>query len=330
VRIVFFGTPEFAVPSLEGLLASPHTVVGVVTQPDRPRGRGQRVTDSPVKAVARARGLDILQPARLREPEIMDAISAWTPDLGVVAAYGKLIPGEMLTLPALGMINVHASLLPKYRGAAPVHRAVIDGETVTGVTIMRMVPALDAGAMLAKVTRAIGPDETSDVVERDLAQLGVGALLSVVEQLALGVAHEEAQDESQSTYAARLTKEEGLIDWTLPARAIHNRVRGLYPWPHAYTYVDGKRLIVLRSRVEETAMPSKPGSDPRSDPGFVVDASRDRVLVAAGQGTFLALLELQLEGRRAMTVRDFLAGRSLTSGTRLGSGMGTEIGSDPK
>jgi methionyl-tRNA formyltransferase len=239
VRIVFFGTPDFAVPSLEGLIASEHTVVGVVTQPDRPRGRGQRVTDSPVKAAALAHGLPVLQPTRLRDPETLAALSAWLPDLGVVAAYGKLIPGEMLQLPRHGMINVHASLLPKYRGAAPVHRAVINGDTETGVTIMRMVVALDAGAMMARVTRAIDPDETSDVVERDLAHLGVAALLTVVEQLERGTVREEPQDDAQSTYAPRLTKDEGLIDWTLPATAIHNRVRGLYPWPHAYTHIKG-------------------------------------------------------------------------------------------
>jgi methionyl-tRNA formyltransferase len=325
VRIVFFGTPEFAVPSLEGLIASPHSVVGVVTQPDRPRGRGQRVTDSPIKAVARARGLDILQPVRLREPEVMEALSAWAPDLGVVAAYGKLIPAEMLDLPALGMINVHASLLPKYRGAAPVHRAVINGETETGVTIMRMVVALDAGAMFAKVTRPIQPDETSDVVERDLARLGVPPLLSVIDQLAKGSAREEPQDDAQSTYAARLTKDEGLIDWMLPASAIHNRVRGLYPWPHAYTHASGKRLIVLKSLVEERATTASPGT--------VVDVSRDRVDVAAGDGSVLALLELQPEGRRAMPVRDFLAGHPIQPGTRLGSEQGqngVRTGSDPK
>jgi methionyl-tRNA formyltransferase len=340
VRIVFFGTPEFAVPSLEGLIASPHTVVGVVTQPDRRRGRGQRVTDSPVKAVASAHGLPILQPTRLRDPETMAALSALSPDLGVVAAYGKLIPDEILQLPRHGIINVHASLLPKYRGAAPVHRAVIAGDTETGVTIMRMVVALDAGPMLAKATRAIAPDETSDVVERDLARLGVAPLLSVIEQLAAGTAHEEPQDDAQSTYAPRLTKEEGLIDWTLPATAIHNRVRGLYPWPHAYTYAPassklreggtGSRLIVPRSRVEETEM----GSDPGSDPGTVVDVSRDRVLVAAGQNTRLALLELQPEGRRAMAVRDFLAGRPMAVGTRLGPGVTPGVGPgvtpDPK
>ena len=312
VRIVFFGTPDFAVPSLEGLIASPHTVVGVVTQPDRPRGRGQRLTDSPIKAVARAHGIDVLQPARLRDADFIDSLAALTPDLGVVAAYGKLIPGDTLALPRLGMINVHASLLPRYRGAAPVHRAVIDGMTETGVTIMRMVVALDAGAMLAKVARPIDPEETSDVVERDLARLGVSPLLSVIEQLGNGTAREEPQDDAQSTYAARLTKEEGLIDWTRPASAIHNRVRGLYPWPHAYTYASGKRLIVLKSRVEERSTDAAPGT--------VVDVSRDHLQIAAGGGRHLALLEIQPEGRRAMLVRDFLAGHPLMPGTRLGSG----------
>ena len=329
VRIVFFGTPEFAVPSLEGLISSAHTVVGVVTQPDRPRGRGQRVTDSPVKAAALRHGLPVLQPTRLRDAETMAALSALSPDLGVVAAYGKLIPGELLQLPRHGMINVHASLLPKYRGAAPVHRAVMNGDTSTGVTIMRMVVALDAGAMMARVTRPIGPDETSDLVERDLAQLGVAPLLQVVEQLASGTAREDPQDDAQSTYAARLTKEEGLIDWTLPASVIHNRVRGLYPWPHAHTHVGGSRVIVLKSRVQETAS----GSELGSDPGTVVEVSRDGVIVAAGQGTHLKLLELQPEGRRAMAVRDFLAGHPMSVGTRLGSESyptGVRVDSDPE
>ena len=325
MRIVFFGTPEFAVPSLEGLIGSPHTVVGVVTQPDRPRGRGQRVTDSPVKAVARAHGIEILQPARLREPGFIDSLAALAPDLGVVAAYGKLIPKDMLELPRFGMINVHASLLPKYRGAAPVHRAVIDGATETGVTIMRMVVALDAGAMLATVTRPIGPDDTSDEVERDLARLGVPPLLSVIEQLTEGTVHEEPQNEAQSTYAARLTKEDGSIDWALPAHAIHNRVRGLYPWPHAYTQASGKRVIVLKSRVEQTTTSAQPGT--------VLEVARDRIDVAAGHGSVIALVELQPEGRRAMPVRDFLAGHPLEAGTRLGSGpgpgLGAGLGADP-
>ncbi|HLG54796.1 MAG TPA: methionyl-tRNA formyltransferase [Vicinamibacterales bacterium] len=306
MRIVFFGTPEFSVPALRGLVASPHTVVGVVTQPDRPRGRGQHVTDSPVKAAALEDGLPVIQPNRLREPGVTETLAAWAPDLGVVAAYGKLIPEDMLRQPRLGMINVHTSLLPKYRGAAPVHRAVIDGMTETGVTIMRMVAALDAGAMLAKVVRRIGPDETSEEVERGLSMLAVPLLLAVVDRLAEGPVDDEPQDDSQSTYATRLTKDEGLIDWALPAVSIHNRVRGLHPWPHAYTYLNGARLIVLKSRVEEGATIEAPGT--------VIDTSGDGIHVATGHGERLALIELQPEGRRAMQARDFLAGHAIPAG----------------
>ncbi|HVQ11967.1 MAG TPA: methionyl-tRNA formyltransferase, partial [Vicinamibacterales bacterium] len=209
MRVVFFGTPQFAVPSLEHLIQSPHDVVGVVTQPDRPRGRGQKVTDAPVKMTAVQHGLPVFQPARLRDPEVNDTLTRWAPDLGVVAAYGKILPESVLDLPRLGMINVHASLLPRYRGAAPVHRAVIDGMAETGVTIMRMVPALDAGGMFAKVTRPIGADETSDVVERDLAVLGASLLIEVIDDLVAGRAVEELQDHTQSTYASKITKEEG-------------------------------------------------------------------------------------------------------------------------
>lgn len=309
LRIVFFGTPEFAVPSLRALIASRHPVVGVVTQPDRPRGRGQRVSDSPVKRTASEHGLPVLQPDRMRDPEFVAALSAWAPDLGVVAAYGKLIPDELLQIPRHGMINVHASLLPKYRGAAPVHRAVIDGEPETGITIMRVVKALDAGGMFAKATRAIGPDETSADVERDLAALGAPLLLRVVDEIASGTAHEEPQDDARSTYAARITREEGLIDWSLPADAIHNRVRGLYPWPHAYTFLEGSRVIVLKSRV---------GSGSRGEaPGTVIAVSRDEIEAAAGHGSSLALLDVQPEGRRPMRVRDFLAGHPLSAGARL-------------
>src|SRR6185503_14856651 len=194
-----------------------------------------------------------------RVPDVADAIAAWRPDLGVVAAYGKLVPETLLQIPRHGMINVHASLLPKYRGAAPVHRAVIDGERETGVTIMRVVKALDAGGMFATVTRAIGPDETSDVVERDLAELGARLLVTVVDQIAAGTAQEDPQDDAASTYAARLTKEEGLIDWTLRSIDIHNRVRGLFPWPHASTHLDGARLIVLKTHVDEASTDADAG-----------------------------------------------------------------------
>jgi methionyl-tRNA formyltransferase len=309
LRVVFFGTPHFAVPTLEALIESPHDVIGVVTQPDRPRGRGQKVTAGPVKAAAMARSLPIVQPASLREPTVEAALTAWRPDLGVVAAYGQLIPAWLLAVPRLGMINVHPSLLPKYRGAAPVHRAVIDGETETGVTIMRVAARLDAGAMLARAVRAIGPDETSEELEDALAALGATLLVEVADALAAGTAHEEPQDDSLATYAQRLTKEEGLIDWTLSARGIHNRVRGLCPWPHAYTYVDGRRIIVWKTSPR----------DARSDapPGTVIAAGADGVHVAAGDGRALALLELQPENGRPMRAADFLRGHPVQPGARF-------------
>src|SRR5437867_8634912 len=194
LRIVFFGTPEFAVPALDALLAaSPHAVVGVVTQPDRPRGRGRRVSHAPVKARALAAGLPVLQPERLKDPAFLDSHAAWRADLGVVAAYGKILTDAVLATPRLGMINVHASLLPRYRGAAPVHRAIIDGELATGVTIMRVVKALDAGPILAKTRRSIGPEETSDEVERDLARVGAALLAATTDDLAAGRVTETPQ-----------------------------------------------------------------------------------------------------------------------------------------
>ena len=313
LRIVFFGTPAFAVPTLERLLASPHPVVGVVTQPDRPRGRGHTVSDAPVKAVAVARGLPVAQPARLREPEAEARLRAWQPDLGVVAAYGKLIPDALLQVPRLGMINVHASLLPKYRGAAPVHRAVIAGETTTGVTIMRVIRELDAGGMFARVTRRIAEGETSVDVERDLAALGAELLVTVVDALSADGAHEEPQNDAEATYAPKLTKEEGLIDWTDSARAIHNQVRGLHPWPHAHTLVGGTRLIVRRTHL-------MPDAASGHSPGSVVHVSRSALHVAAGDGV-VAIDEVQPEGKRAMEVRDFLAGHPLAAGMRMGAGV---------
>ena len=309
LRIVYFGTPQFAVPTLRQLLASRHPVVGVVTQPDRPRGRGQKVTDPPVKTLALEHDLPVFQPTKLRAPETLETIRAWQPDLGVVAAYGRLIPDDLLALPRLGMINVHASLLPKYRGAAPVHRAVIDGEPETGVTIMRVVKELDAGNMLATVKRPIGPDDTSDVVERDLAELGAALLVEVVDRLAEGPVEGERQDFMIASYAPKITKDEGLIDWALPAAFIHYRVRGLYPWPHAYTFLDGTRLIVLKTRVED--------DETDAPPGTIVAVSRDALHVATGPNWRLAIEQVQPEGKRPMTTRDFLAGRPIRQGQRF-------------
>ena len=310
-RVAFFGTPEFAVPTLQKLLDSRHTVCGVVTQPDRPRGRGHHVSDSPIKALAVERDLPLLQPTRLKAPGFAAALRDWRPDIGVVAAYGKIIPDDILALPRLGMINVHASLLPKYRGAAPIHRAIIDGEAVTGVTIMRIETLLDAGAMLAKVTRPIGPDDTSDVVERDLARLGADLLLQVLEQIAAGTAQEERQDFMLATFAPRLTIEEGVLDWSLPAAYIHNRVRGLHPWPHASSHRDGARIILLKTRLETGTTDAAPGT--------IVDISADAIHVATGHGQRIAIEQLQPEGRRPMSAREFAAGKRLKPGLRFTS-----------
>jgi methionyl-tRNA formyltransferase len=310
LRIAYFGTPAFAVPTLRQLLASRHSVCGVVTQPDKPRGRGQKVTESPVKTMALGRAVPVAQPDTLRGTTARETLESWAPDLGVVAAYGRLIPEDMLRVPRFGMINVHASLLPKYRGAAPIHRAIIDGAPETGVTIMRVVRALDAGGMFANVTRRIGPDETTDIVESDLAELGATLLLEVVERIAAGTATEEPQDDALSSYAQRITREEGLVDWDLPAPAVHNRVRGLYPWPHAYTFLEGQRLILLRSSVD--------GDRTTAAPGTVVGVSRDGVRVAAGLGSVLTVTELQAEGKRPMSAREYLAGRPVAVGARLG------------
>jgi methionyl-tRNA formyltransferase len=310
LRIAFFGTPAFAVPTLARLVGSVHPIVAVVTQPDRPRDRGQRVKDAPVKALAGEHRLRILQPERLARESFEAQFSSLDADLGVVAAYGKILPEWLLSAPRLGMINVHASLLPKYRGAAPIHRAVIDGEAVTGVTIMRIVKALDAGPMLARVVTSIGADETSADVERHLAALGADLLLETIESLAPGRVVEAPQDEAQATYAPRLTREEALIDWSKPALAIHNQVRGLHPWPHAFTFLSGSRFIVHRARVSD--------EEALALPGTIVHAGTAGLAIACGDRQLLEVLEIQAEGRRVMAVDAFLAGHPLTRGQRFG------------
>jgi methionyl-tRNA formyltransferase len=310
MRIVFFGTPSFAVPTLTALLASSHRIVAVVTQPDRPRGRGQRVSDAPVKALAIERGVIVLQPDRL-SPAFENDFAALNAELGVVAAYGKLLPEWLLRTPAHGMINVHASLLPRYRGAAPVHRAVINGESETGVTIMRVVKALDAGPMMARAIRGIGPDETSDVIERDLATLGATLLVRTVDVLAAGRAIEVPQNDAAATYAPRLTKEEGRLDFSLPARDLHNRIRGLRPWPTAYTFFDSRRLVVHQARVSAI-------TGAGAAPGTCVAAGGTGITIACGGATALDVLHLQPEGRRSMAARDYLAGHGTLVGRRFG------------
>jgi methionyl-tRNA formyltransferase len=310
LRIVFFGTPDFAVPALQRLLDSRHPVVAVVTQPDRVSGRGQKPRPGAVKAVGEAERLPVFQPERLREEAFLVDFRGLTPDLGVVAAYGKILTDDVLAVPRLGLINVHASLLPKYRGAAPVHRAVMAGERETGVTIMRVVKALDAGPMLAKVIRPIAPSETSVDVERGLAQLGADALIEVVDALAAGPVPGTAQDEDLATYAPKIEKADGHVDWSKSALDIHNQIRGLHPWPHASTKLDGERIILLESAVDERAVREEM-------PGIVLQTDKDGVSVQTGRGV-LKLIKLQREGRRPLTAAEFVAGRRLEPGARFG------------
>jgi methionyl-tRNA formyltransferase len=312
LRLIYFGTPDFAVPSLRKLIASSHQVIAVVSQPDRPRGRGQHLLPTATKSVALDHGIPVLQPEKIRTDEFLDAVRALRPDLGVVAAYGKILPDALVQIPPLGMINVHGSLLPRWRGAAPVHRAVIAGDTVTGVTIMRVVKELDAGAMFATVTRPIGPDDTSVEVEQDLAEMGGDLLVSVVDDLASGTATETPQPADGVTYASKILKTEGLVDWSLPATQLHNLVRGLQPWPLVSARLAGSRVLMHRTAVLPDAT--------RAEAGTIVRASRDELDVAGGDGRVLRILALQPEGRRVMAPREFLASRRLEPGSRLEAG----------
>jgi methionyl-tRNA formyltransferase len=310
LRIVYFGTPSFAVPTLAALVKSRHPVVALVSQPDRPRGRGHRVAATPTKELAVLCGVPVLQPSKLRDEGFLASVGALRADLGVVAAYGRILPDPLLALPRLGLINVHASLLPAYRGAAPVHRAVMAGESVTGVTIMRVVTALDAGPMLGRVTVPIEPDATSVEVERELAERGASLLVDVVEQLAAGAATEIPQDESRATYAPKILKTEGPIDWSMPARRIHNLVRGLQPWPLGSTTIGGSRYLIHRTRVS--------GESSDAPSGTVVRAAGETLAVATGDG-LIEIVQVQPEGRRPMTTREFLSGHKVLPGTRLPS-----------
>ena len=311
LRVVFFGTPEFALPTLDAILLSRHAVVGVVTQPDRPRGRGQRTTDAPVKVRARDARLPLLQPGTLNDASFLSALAGLRADIGVVAAYGRILSEAVLAVPRIGMINVHASLLPRYRGAAPVHRAIMAGEPETGVTIMRVVKALDAGPMLAAVRRPIGRNETSLDVESDLAAIGASLLVATLDRLARGEVAETPQDESAASYARRLTKDDGRLDWDRPAVAVHDQIRGLHPWPHAHSFLLGARLILLRSVTS--------GAAAGAPPGTILAAHGDDLHVATGDGV-VQLTEIQAEGKRPMNVRDFLAGHRLTAGDRFTTG----------
>jgi methionyl-tRNA formyltransferase len=309
LRIIYFGTPEFAVPALQALIDSRHDVVALVSQPDRPKGRGHRLQPTPTRVAAETAGVSVLQPSKVKDPAFHAALAALAPDLGVVAAYGRLIPDAVLAIPRLGMINIHASLLPKYRGAAPVHRAVIDGARETGVSIMRVVTKLDAGPVFATARQPIGPDDTTPEVERALAALGASLALTVVDRLAENTPIPVEQDHGAATFAPKIERHEGRIDWTLTAARIHDLVRGLQPWPLVSVHVQGVRCLLHRTALTEERTTAEPGT--------ITVASGGVLAVAAGDGHVLRILEIKPEGKRVMSARDFLAGRSVALGTAL-------------
>ena len=306
LRLVFMGTPEFAAASLQKLIDRGEKVVAAVTQPDRPKGRGQKLLAPPVKLLAATHGIPVLQPARVRAPEFIDAMRTLAPDLIVVVAFGQILPKALLEIPRHRCINVHASLLPRYRGAAPINRCIIDGGTETGVTTMLMDVGLDTGDMLLKKTTSIGPDEDARTLHDRLALIGAEALAETLDLLASGRLTPEKQDDLLASYAPMLKKEDGCIDWDSDPQTIRNMVRGLTPWPGAYTFLDGKTLKIYRCRVAG-------GS---GAPGTVLQADRSGLVVAC-RGGGLLIEELQLEGKKRLSAKDFLAGYNIKPGAVL-------------
>lgn len=323
MRILFMGTPDFALPSLRALVAAEEVVVAVLTQPDRPRGRGLKVAPPPVKTLALELGIPVLQPEKLKSAEVRSRVEELTPDLIAVAAYGRFIPPAIFNLPPHGSINLHPSLLPRYRGAAPVNWAIINGDETTGVTVLEMTEEMDAGRILLQSEVPVGQDETTGELLERLAEVGAPLLCRAVRGIADGEIDPVAQGEAQVTLAPRLTKEDGLIDWRQPARRIHNRVRGLHPWPGAYTTLRGKRLTLHRTRLlEEHGGPQEHGGGGKPGigrPGTVRALSPEGIEVHCGEGV-LALVEVQLEGRRRLTAAQFITGTSLAPGDALGDG----------
>lgn len=309
MRIVFMGTPEFAVPSLEALLKSDDQVVGIVTQPDRPKGRGQTLTPSPVKRIAQREQLPLLQPTKMKDPAFLAALAAWKPDLIAVAAFGRILPPAILNLPSRGCLNVHGSLLPKYRGAGPIQWAIMNGETETGITTMLMDEGMDTGAILLQERLAIVPDDTAGTLSPRLAELGGRLLIKTITQLKAGTLVPCQQDHAQATMAPLLKKEDGVIDWTMSATAIANRIRGLTPWPGAYTFAQEDRWTIWRA-VAITEQVKDP-------PGTVTQVTKDAVHVATGHGV-LVLTELQPANRRRMAASQYLAGHPVLVGSILG------------
>ena len=308
MRVVFMGTPAFAVPTLNALVEAGHDVRLVVTQPDRPVGRGRKLTPPPVKQKAAELGLEVYQPEKVRTEESFERLQGIAPDVIVVVGYGQIIPQRIIDLPPHGCVNVHSSLLPKYRGAAPVNWAIVRGETVTGVCTMQIVKKLDAGDVLLCRETPIGENETASEVMERLAPMGSELLVETLAGLEAGKITPQPQDDEASTYAPMMKREDGEIDWSLSAQEIHNRARGFDPWPGAYTRFRGKRLHLRGTRVREG----------QAAPGAIVEAG-EALVVGCGGGALLAASEVQVEGKARMRAADFANGYRPAPGELLGA-----------
>lgn len=309
MRLIFMGTPLAAVPTLERCLADGHEVVAVWTQPDRPAGRGNKIAQPPVKKFALEHDLTVHQPTKIRNQEALALFASHDADLAVVVAYGRILPATFLAAPRLGCINVHFSLLPQYRGAAPVNWAIVRGEHQTGVTTMRIVEELDAGAILLQRECAIGEEETAPELMSRLSLMGAELLSETLKRL--DEIEPREQDEEKATFAPTLQREDGLINWGLDAAQIERRVRGLQPWPNAYTKYNSQRLVIFRSSIASNAQG-------QGREGEIVRAEGDELIVACGAETSLRLDEVQPEGKRRLAARDFLNGMRVRAGERLG------------
>lgn len=321
LRIAFAGTPDFALPAFHALVGSRHPVVGVLTQPDRPKGRGRQLAASPVKLAALSAGIPISQPVTLKTEADRADLAAWQPDVLVVVAYGLILPRAALDLPRLGCVNIHASLLPRWRGAAPIQRAILAGDARSGVSIMRMEDGLDTGPVFLELPVVIGPRETGGSLHDRLAAEGASAVLQVIDELSINTARSTPQREDGLTYASKIDKSEALIDWSRPAAAIDRQVRAFNPWPIAETRLDGEQLRIYSAAVIDEDHDEIVGkSDPkRSDPkenGTIVAVNGDSIVVACGRGR-LALTEVQRPGRRPVAARDLINTLNL-AGRRLG------------
>jgi len=309
MRVIFMGTPSFAVPVLRGIHESNHELIGVVTQPDKPRGRGRKLGVSPVKELAMELRLRVMQPETTKDEAFIGQVKRMSPDLIVVAAYGRILTKDLLDIPPLGCINVHASLLPKYRGAAPIQRAIVNGERRTGVTIMKMDEGMDTGDILLAQEMEIRDEDTAQSLHDRLAQVGAGLIIKAMDQLDGETLRPIPQDHREASYAPPLKKEDGLIEWSQDARDIFNQIRGFNPWPGAFTYLKGLRLKIFSCEVINEEV--------REGVGKVVQSGSEGVRVSTGKGSLL-IKEVQLEGRRRMSIREFLIGNEIPPGTQMG------------